>query len=87
MFLIAAFTPSLYGRALHFARQGGGIQVELQLNCEKKTPCEPTTTGPLFLRTTDSFLLRNPKNQEFREIPSRLVESIKYSGEERWGTK
>lgn len=86
-FFIFAFTPSLYGRALNFSRQGGGVTVRLQMNCENKNPCQPMIAGGLFLRTTESFLLRDEGTQEFLEIPSRLVESVSYVGEERWGTK
>lgn len=86
-FFVLAFTPSLYGRALNFARQGGGIMVRLQINCDGKTTCEPEIFGSLFLRTTESFLLRDDRTQEFREVPSRLVDSVRYAGEERWGTR
>lgn len=86
-FLVVAFTPSLYGRALNFARQGGGVDVVLEINCHAKTPCAPQVKGALFLRTMDSFLLRDPITQQFQEISSRSVDSIRYGGEERWGTR
>lgn len=87
VFLVASFTPSLYGRALFFARQGGGLPVKLLVNCKDVTPCVPEVTGQLFLRTTDYFFLRDPSTQRMKEIPSRAVESVSYSGEERWGTR
>lgn len=87
VFLVASFTPSLYGRALLFARQGGGLPVKLFVNCKDVAPCAPEVTGQLFLRTTDYFFLRDPLTQQLKEIPSRAVESVSYSGEERWGTK
>ena len=86
-FITIAFTPVLYGRALLFARQGGGVEVELQINCHEKNPCEPMIQGGLLLRTTDYFVLRDPKNQKITEIPSKSVENVKYFGEERWGTQ
>lgn len=86
-FFVAAFTPSLYGLALNYARQGGGVQIRLDLSCENRSQCAPYVEGKLFLRTTDSFLLRDEKTLEYREIPSRLVESVRYGGEERWGAK
>lgn len=87
VFFVAAFTPSVYGMALNFARLGGGVPIRLELNCEGKTPCASEVTGKLFLRTTESFLLRDEITQEYREVPSRLVESVRYVGVERWGTK
>lgn len=87
VFLVASFTPSLYGKALLFARQGGGLPVKLFINCKDVTPCSPEVSGQLFLRTTDFFFLRDPSNQQLREFPSRTVESISYPGEERWSTK
>lgn len=87
MFLVASFTPSLYGKALLFARQGGGLPVKLFINCKDVTPCSPEVSGQLFLRTTDYFFLRDPSSQQLKEIPSRSVDGISYSGEERWGTK
>lgn len=86
-FFAAAFTPMLYGKVLNFSRLGGGIEVRLQLNCENKTPCSPEIAGNLFLRTTESFLLQDAKTLEYREIPARLVDSVRYFGAERWGTK
>jgi hypothetical protein len=87
VFFVTAFTPSLYGKALLFARQGGGVDVRLEMNCDGKTPCDPLVVGKLFLRTTESFVVRDEKTQEVRESPSRLVESVRYLGEERWGTR
>ncbi len=86
-FLVLAFTPTYYGQALNFARQGGGIHIQLKMVCENYNNCSPEVSGNLFLRTTESFLMRDEKTQEIFEIPNRLVESIRYSGEERWGTK
>lgn len=86
-FLVLAFTPSLYGRALEFARQGGGVDIVLEINCHSKSPCTPEMRGSLFLRTIDAFLLRDAATQQIREIPARSVESIRYAGEERWGTR
>lgn len=87
VFLFASFTPSLYGKALLFTRQGGGLPVRLFVNCKDVTPCIPDVTGQLFLRTTDYFFLRDPSSQQLKEIPSKSVESVSYSGEERWGTR
>jgi hypothetical protein len=87
VFLVASFTPSLYGKALLFARQGGGLPVKLYINCKDVAPCVPEVSGQLFLRTTDYFFLRDPSSQQLKEIPSRSVEGISYTGEERWGTK
>lgn len=86
-FFVAAFTPSLYGKALHFTRHGGGIEVRLLMNCSGRTPCENQIAGNLFLKTVDAYLLRDPKTQEFREIVGRNVDGVYYVGEERWGTK
>lgn len=86
-FFVFAFTPSLYGKALNFARLGGGVKVHLNMSCENEASCEPEIVGSLFLRTTEAYVLRDEKNQKFREIPSRLVEGVSYAGEERWGTK
>lgn len=87
VFFVAAFTPSIYGQALNFARLGGGVPVRLELNCEGKARCDREIDGKLFLRTTESFLLRDDKTLEYREVPNRLVESVRYFGAERWGTK
>jgi len=87
LFLIASFTPSLYGKALLFSRQGGGLPVKLSINCKDVEPCTPEVSGQLFLRTTDYFFIRDPSSQQLKEVPSRSVDSISYSGEERWGTK
>jgi|GEM_PF-3942316 len=87
VFFVAAFTPAIYGQALNFARLGGGVPVRLELNCEGKARCDHEIDGKLFLRTTESFLIRDEKTLEYREVPSRLVESVRYFGAERWGTK
>ena len=87
LFLVASFTPSLYGKALLFARQGGGLPVSLFFSCRDVAPCSPEISGHLFLRTTDSYFLRDPSTLQVREFPSRSVESVSYLGAERWGTK
>ena len=58
-FLVLAFTPSLYGKALKFARQGGGVVIHITLKCDENPSCIREVSGPLFLRTTEYFLLRN----------------------------
>ena len=87
VFFLAAFTPSVYGMALNFARLGGGVPVRLELKCEEKIPCGSDVAGKLFLRTTETFFLRDEITQEYREVPSRLVESVRYVGDMRWGVK
>ena len=73
--------------ALNFARLGGGVPVWLELKCEGKIPCGSDVAGKLFLRTTETFFLRDEITQEYREVPSRLVESVRYVGDMRWGVK
>lgn len=87
VFLVASFTPSIYGKALLFSRQGGGLPVKLAINCKDIAPCAPEISGQLFLRTSEYFFLRDPLSQELKEIPSKSIEGISYTSEERWGTK
>lgn len=86
-FIVATFTPSLYGKALLFARQGGNLPINLKINCKDVSPCDADVAGELFLRTTDYYLLRNVATQTMREIPVQSVQGVSYAGEERWGTR
>lgn len=86
-FFVVSFTPTLYGQALLFARQGGGLPVKLTLNCKEIEPCETNIAGQLLLKTTDYFIFRDASSQEITEIPTKIVQRTSYIGAGRWGTR
>ena len=79
------FSPSIYGKFLHAIRFGGGIDITLHRNCRNESECTRQTTGQLFLRTKDYFILRDGLTGNVTEIPSSDVYDYRYKGDARWG--